>query len=100
MDTSSVGDAQADVTDAKLLADSPLPTAEGLLQDLLWAPVASRPQDVTGPGDRGSPSRVSRWRLAREGPFLAEWPASILAWRRMRFPEYHLSSFGLRGAVG
>ena len=78
MDTSSVGDAPAEVTDAELLADSQLPTAEGLLQYLLWAPVASRPQDVTGPGDRRSPSKVPRWRLAREGPFLAERSSSML----------------------
>ena len=58
---SSVEDAPAEVTDDDLLADSPLPTAEGLLQDLLWAPVASRPQDVTGHGDRHSPSRVPWW---------------------------------------
>ena len=70
----SVGDAPAEVTDAAFLADSPLPTAE----DLMWAPVASRPQDMTGHGDRRFPSRVPRWRLAREGPFLAEWSSSVL----------------------
>ena len=59
-----MGDAPEEVTDSDLLADSPLPTAEGLLQDLLWAPAASRPQDLTGHGDRLSPSRVPRWRLA------------------------------------
>ena len=75
VDTSSVGDAPVEVTNAKLLADSPLPTAEGMLQDLLWAPVASRPQDVTGPGDRRSPSSVPRWRLARTAHF---WPRVVV----------------------
>ena len=76
--TPSVGDASAEVTDANLLADSPLPPAELLLQDLLWVPVVSRPQDVTGHGDSRSPSRVLRWRLARGGPFLAEQSSSVI----------------------
>ena len=74
----SVGDAPAEVMDAALLADSPLPTAEGLLQDLMWELVGSRPQDRTGHGDRPAPSRVPQWRLAREGPFLAERSSSVL----------------------
>ena len=60
------------MTDAALLA------AEGLLQDLMWAPVASRPQDMTRHGDRRSPSRVPCWWLAREGPFLAERSSYVL----------------------
>ena len=68
----------AEVTDAELLADSPLPSAEFLLQDLQWAPAASLPQDVAGNGDSCSPSKVLRWRLAREGPFLAEQSSSML----------------------
>ena len=63
------GDVLPEPTDA---ADSPLPTAEGLLADLLWAPVATRPQGVSEHGDWRSPGRVPRWRLAPEGPFLAE----------------------------
>ena len=48
---------------------SPLPTVENLLvQDRLWAPVAVPSPDV---GDRRE-TPVPRWRLAREGPFLAE----------------------------
>ena len=65
--------------DAAILLDSPLPTAEGLLADLLWAPVATRPQGVSGHGDRRSPSRVPRWRLAQEGPFLAERSPAALS---------------------
>ena len=34
------------MTDDEVLADSPLPTTEGLLEDLLWAPAAPRPQGV------------------------------------------------------
>ena len=73
-----VGDVLPDVTNDEVLADSPLPTTEGLLADLLCAPVASRPLGVTGHRDRRSPSRVPRWRLAREGPFLSERSSSAL----------------------
>ena len=61
--------------DAALLADSPM---EFLIQDLQWAPAAPRPQDGSEGGDRRSASRVPRWRLAREGPFLEERPTSVL----------------------
>ena len=48
---------------------SPLPTVENLfVQDRLWAPVDLPSLDV---GDRRE-TPVPRWRLAREGPFLAE----------------------------
>ena len=48
---------------------SPLPTVENLfVQDRLWAPVSLPSPDVGG----GWLGRVPRWRLAREGPFLAE----------------------------
>ena len=66
------------MTDAALLADSPLSSAEFLLQDLQWAQAAPLHQDVIGSGDSRSPSRVPRWRLAREGPFLAERSTSVL----------------------
>ena len=45
-----VGDVLPELMDAEILADSPLPTAEGLLADLLWAPVATQPQSVTRHG--------------------------------------------------
>ena len=48
---------------------SPLPSVESLLlQDMLWAPVAPQSPDV----DDCRATPVPRWRLAREGPFLAE----------------------------
>ena len=47
--------------DAALLADSPLPSAEFLIQDLHWAPAAPRPQAVREGGDSRSASRVPRW---------------------------------------
>ena len=74
-----VGDVLPEPTDAVILADSPLPTAAGLLADLLWAPIDIRPQGVSGHGDRHSPSRIPRWRLAREGPFLAERSPAALS---------------------
>ena len=74
-----VGDVLPVLTDAEILADSPLPTAEGLLADLLWAPAATRPQGMSGHGDRRSPGRVPRWRLAREFPFLAERSPAALS---------------------
>ena len=43
-----------------------------VLVELPLAPIATWPQGVTRHGDRCSPGRVPRWRLAREGPFLAE----------------------------
>ena len=71
------GSSDLAAADAALLADSPLPSAEFLLQDLQWAPAAPRPQDVIEGGDSRSSSRVPR-RLAREGIFLSEWSTSIL----------------------
>ena len=41
-------------------------------------PVADIPQYVTNNGGRRSPTMVPRWRLAREGPFLAERSSSSL----------------------
>ena len=73
---------------------SPLPTIENLfVQDRLWAPVAVPSSDV---GDRRE-NPVPGWRLAREGPLLAERsPESIEGW--LRFPEYIISQLGLRRA--
>ena len=47
---------------------SPLPSVEALLQNMLWSPVVPRSPDV----DDRYATPVPRWRLAREGPFLAE----------------------------
>ena len=74
-----VGDVCPVPTDAALLADSPLPTAEGLLADLLWAPVAPRTPGISERGDPCSSDKVPRWRLARKGPFLAEWSTAALS---------------------
>ena len=97
-----IGDVLPEPTYAAVLADSPLPTAVSLLEDLLWAPIDTRPQGVSGHGYRRSPSRVPRWRLAREDPFLAERsPAAFsLFWRRMRFSKYLVSGFGLCFVIG
>ena len=46
-----VGDVLPVPTDAEILADSPLPTSEGLLAHLLWAPVTPRPQGISGHGE-------------------------------------------------
>ena len=59
-----VGSPSTTVTDAALLADSPLPSAEFLLQDLQWAPAAPRPQDVIGNGD-GRLGRAHFWLSGR-----------------------------------
>ena len=93
------------MTDAALLADSPLPSAEFLLQDVQWAPAAPRPQDVIGSGDSRSSSKVPRWRLAREGPFLAERSTSVLralgAGCAFRRTTYRVSEYvSLSGAFG
>ena len=65
-------------TDVEILVDSPLPTAEGLSADLLWAPVAPRPQGISERGNPCSSDKVPWWRLAREGPFLAERSTAVL----------------------
>ena len=67
------------MTDAGVLADSQLATTEGLLEDFLWAPVDNHPLDVIRQGDRRSPKWVPWWRLAREGPFLAERSSAVLS---------------------
>ena len=74
----SVGDVILDVTDAAALVDSPLPTEGGQLADLPLDPIATGPQGVTRRGGRRCPGRVPRWRLAREGPFLAEQSSTAL----------------------
>ena len=92
-----VGDVRPAQTDAELLAESSLPTAEGLLQDLLWAPVAPRPPDIAERGDPCSSTKVSRWRLAREGPFLAERSTAALssfgAGCAFRYSSYRASDY-------
>ena len=45
----------------------------------MWAPVAPRPPGISERGDMCSSDKVPRWRLAREGPFLAEWPTVALS---------------------
>ena len=53
----------------------PLLSVENLfVQDMLWAPVA--PQNPVPDDCRETP--VPRWRLAREGPFLAEWSTEYI----------------------
>ena len=80
-------DVSSDLTADVLRTVSPLPSVEGLLQDMLWAPVAPRSPDV----DDRHATPVARWRLAREGPFIGGW---------MCLPEYDLSEFGLHCAIG
>ena len=67
-----VGDVHSGPTADELRAVSPLPSVEGLLQDLLWAPVAPRSPDIADRRAPCSADQVPRWWLAREGPFLAE----------------------------
>ena len=67
------------MTDDEVLADSLLPTTEGLLENLLWARAAPHPQGVIIQRDRRSPRKVPRWRLAREGQFLAERSSAALS---------------------
>ena len=55
-----VGDVLPGVTEAEILADSPLPTTEGLLADLLWAPITPQTQGVTGHGDPLQANLVNR----------------------------------------
>ena len=74
-----VGDVHPVPMDAELLTDSPLPTAEGMLADLMWALVAPRPPGISEHGDPFSSDKIPRWRLVREGPFLAERSTAALS---------------------
>ena len=67
-----LGDVRSRLTADVLRAVSPLPSVEGLLQDLMWAPVAPRSPDIADRQAPCSANQVPRWWLAREGPFLAE----------------------------
>ena len=68
-----LGDVRSDPTADELRAVSPLASVEGLLQDLMWAPVPPRSPDIADRHAPCSADQVPRWRLARDGPFLAEW---------------------------
>ena len=67
-----LGDVSSSLTVDVLQAVSPLPSVEGLLQDLLWETVAPRSPDVADRRAPCSTNQVPWWWLAREGPFLAE----------------------------
>ena len=61
-----------------LLRNSPLPSDDFLFKNVLWAPAAAFPQEMTVTSGGHTPSRIPRWRLAREGPFLNERSSSVL----------------------
>ena len=87
-------DGSSDVAPAVGHARLPLPSVDNIfVQDMLWAPAA--PQDTRPNDDREIP--VHRWRLAREGPFLAEHsPESIRslgARCAFRHTTYHASDY-------
>ena len=73
------------------------PSVESLfVQDMLWTPVAPQPPVL----DNCHAISVPRWRLAREGPFLAERsPKSVPLWLDVP-PEYYIPRLGLRGTIG
>ena len=76
--TPPVGDALPVETDPKALSDSPSSDVVGTFSELPLGPVADSPQGMTNHGSRRSLGRVPPWRLAREGPFLAERSSSSL----------------------
>ena len=69
--TQPVGDALPVETESMTLLDSPSADAEEPFSKLPMGQVADSPQGMTNVGSRRSRGRVPRWRLAREGPFLA-----------------------------
>ena len=88
-------DSSSDVVPAVDHARLSLPSVDNIfVQDMLWAPAA--PQDPRPNDDREIP--VPRWRLAPEGPFLAEQsPESIRSLGgRLRIQKYYLSRLRLR----
>ena len=76
--TQPIGDALPVETDSKALSNSPSPDVVGTFSELPLGPVADSPQGMTNHGSRRSLGRIPRWRLAREGPFLAERSSSSL----------------------
>ena len=59
-----------------VLTDSPSPEVHRPFSGLFVGSVADLPNYVTRHVGRRSPGLVPRWRLAREGPFLAERSSS------------------------
>ena len=66
-------------TDSKALSESPSTDVVGMCSELPLGLVADSPQGMINRKSRRSLSRVPRWRLAREGPFLAERSSSSLS---------------------
>ena len=78
IDTQPVGDALLVKTDPMALLDLLSFDVVGMFSKYSMGQVADSPRGMTNLGSRHSPGRVPRWRLAREGPFLAEKSSSSL----------------------
>ena len=76
--THTVVDALPVGMDSDALADSPSPDVVRPFSRSPVGAVADLPKYLTGRVGRRSPGLVPRWRLAREGPFLAERSSSSL----------------------
>ena len=76
--TKPVGDALRVETSSMALSESTSPDVVGVCSELPLGPVADSPQGMTNRRSRRSLSRVPHWRLALEGPFLAEISSSSL----------------------
>ena len=75
--TQPVGDTLLVETDSKAILESPPPDV-GTFSKLPLGPVTDGSHGMTKRESRRSLSRVPRWRLAREGPFLVERSSSSL----------------------
>ena len=71
-----LGDVSSGLTADVLRAVSPLPSVEGLLQDLLWAPVAPRSPDVADRSTLGGGwlGKVRSWQSGRLTPSVHSVP--------------------------
>ena len=76
--TQPVGDALRVEMDSRAPSELPSPDVGGTCSDLPLGPVADSQQGMTNHTSRRSLSRFPRWRLTREGPFLAERSSSSL----------------------
>ena len=74
-----LGDVRSGPTADELRVVSPLPSIEGLLQDLLWAPVAPRSPDIA---DRRAPCSADQ--VPRDLPSLRHLPRMLRCWGMLR----------------
>ena len=85
-----LGDVRSGPTADELRAVSPLPSVDGLLQDLLWAPVAPRSPDIVDRRAPCSADQVPRWRIGSGRPVSGRAVARYYSVPEVRFGIPHI----------